>query len=142
MILKPSPFCCAKFFPGLSAPLPRHSFHGWSSFLPAIALGAGTGALTLSAPLSVLRDAARSKREGARPGGVWELYGHLQECCFTRCTCEYALSSFAVFLRSLSNNSRPFPSPFYHSLENSWDLCNCGVLFCGNKNLISVSVGG
>lgn len=47
-----------------------------------------------------------------------------------------------AFLGSLSNNAWPFPIPFYHPREQSWDLCNGGVLFCGNNNLISICVGG
>lgn len=38
---------------------------------------------------------------------------------------------FTAFLRSISNDSGPFPSPFYHSLEQSWNLCNCRFFSVG-----------
>lgn len=71
---------------------------------------------------------SRSKGQGVCPG--------------TLCTGMVIFYSSSAFLRSLSNNSRTFPCPFYHTLEQSWDLCNGRVLFCGNNNLISICVGG
>ena len=82
--------------------------------------------------------ASISTGEGACPGGVRELSGCLQEYCFTGWTWRVIFPSFSLPLRSLSNNPRPLLSPFYFSLEHSWDLCNCRVLFCGNNNLISI----
>ena len=68
---------------------------------------------------------------------VREPSGYLQEHCFTRCTWAEIFDSFLLPLRSLANDSG-----LYHSLEHSSNLGNCRILFCGNNNLISISVGG
>lgn len=111
----------------LGSCLPQCSFLEYSSSLVAITFWAEVSAFARTIPVTISnlwwlpdqRSREHAQVEGGSPLDICRnMISHYVPG-------RVSFHPFAASLRSLSNNSVPFPSPFYHSLEQSWDLCNC-----------------